>query len=115
MTVPGEVYVTKIAYEDDPTTFKWRPVLVINSLEGVSTIVEISSIPPRNPPTFHDTFKVPIRDFVKAGLRKKSFVRTHMVYNVEDICLRGPAGIIDNDELINIQARVLQTREILCS
>ncbi len=52
--LPGDIFVTKINYSGDKGPYKLRPVMVLNVNEEDVTIVEITTVPPKNPPGFYD-------------------------------------------------------------
>ncbi|MEL7658597.1 MAG: hypothetical protein AAGU75_22120, partial [Bacillota bacterium] len=77
-----EIYRVRIFFEDDPTQFKTRPILIIDvdSDSELFTITEITSSMPKNPPTYHDRYKEPIINWRRSGLNEPSYVKTHKIY-----------------------------------
>ena len=69
MPDPRDIYLVKIYYKGQTGTFKTRPVLLINNLANDwVTIAEITSVPPKLPPSYYDKFKEPIINWIDCGL-----------------------------------------------
>lgn len=60
----GDIYLVEVAFEDDPSKSKPRPVVIIdvdkNNNVTFLAISEITSQSPSNPPKYYDQFKSPI-------------------------------------------------------
>lgn len=100
----GELYLVRIAYDDNSNKSKIRPVLVINKddLTNSCTIVEITGTAPKNPPTYYDQFKKPITRWREAGLDKPSYVKIHKTHNIKINNLHEKIGFIDTSDFYNI-------------
>ena len=93
MAESGDIYKVTIYYEGTFGPYKPRPVLILNSNdEGNYTIAEITSIPPKNPPGYYDSFKEEIVDWEEYGLDKPSYVKCKNIYNVEGLRLHQKIG-----------------------
>jgi mRNA interferase MazF len=79
---PGEVWFVRFPFEEDPTQFKARPVIVMESSAGRVFVLSlmVTTHAPR------DRFDVLLSDYSAAGLHKPSVVRTSrsMEIRVED-------------------------------
>lgn len=60
--------------------------------------MEITSVGPKNPPSFYDNFKIPINNWRGCGLDEPSFVKCRNIHNVEGIRLHDHIGTMDPDE-----------------
>lgn len=98
----GDVYKVLIYFDDGTNRYKSRPALIINkqTFQGVNifTIAEITSVSPKSPPTYYDGFKVPIREWGKIGLDKKSYVKTHNIHKIEEDKLYEYIGKMNNKD-----------------
>lgn len=66
-----EVWLAKVKFEDDPTTVKQRPVLVISNTQCYILPLKMTSHPPRE--TFPGEYA--LLRWQEAGLQKESTVR----------------------------------------
>nr|WP_240986842.1 type II toxin-antitoxin system PemK/MazF family toxin [Acididesulfobacillus acetoxydans] len=65
----GEVFWLDVAYEDAPDESKRRPVIIVAKAENEFLIlVATTSVPPHDPPKYHDRYKIPIVNWRRAGL-----------------------------------------------
>lgn len=98
-----DIYTVRIYYKGQSGTFKSRPILVINELgNGWYTIAEITSVPPKDPPSYYDQLKEPIIKWDECGLDKPSFIKCKNIHNIEGSRLYQQIGIMDTDDFINI-------------
>ena len=104
----GEIYTVEIFFDDDPSKSKLRPVLIINAENNIYTFAEITSTPPKVPPTYFDRFKKPIQDWQKAGLLNASYVKTHKLHRSGEDKLVKYRGKIEGEELIAILTRIVE-------
>lgn len=103
MAYIGEIYTAKIFYQDDEENYKVRPILVLNNTDNnFITIAEITSIPPKNPPSYYDKFKELIIKWKQAGLNEPSYIKCKNVYNIENILLYDFIGVMELSDFINI-------------
>ena len=57
----GEIYWIEVGYEDSPEESKVRPAIIVSAEDGALLIlVATMSVPPHDPPKYHDQFKIPI-------------------------------------------------------
>lgn len=106
----GDIYIAIIYYKGLSGNSKPRPVLVLNDLgEGYYTIAEITSVPPKNPPSYFDDFKVPIAKWQECGLDEASFVKcnNNNIHNVEGIRLHQYIGSISPVDFNHIIDKIL--------
>jgi hypothetical protein len=77
MTVqPGDIYSVFFKYEDR-SGGKTRPVLIVDVENDIAlgVAIKITSKGPKNPPTPHDAYRIPIKHWKEAGLNKESWAR----------------------------------------
>ncbi|HCL4447346.1 TPA: type II toxin-antitoxin system PemK/MazF family toxin [Clostridium botulinum] len=96
----GDVYSVRVYFEDK-NEYKERPVIIINKTirnfnEIIYTISEITSKKPKEPPSYYDNFKEPIKQWWKCGLNKESYVKTNKLYNIKSNKLHKRIGHINN-------------------
>lgn len=105
-----EIYRVKIYFEDDPSQFKIRPILIIDvdSDSGLFTITEITSSKPKVPPTYHDQYKEPIINWRRAGLTEPSYVKTHKIYRIEQDKLLEFVGEVPGIDFDRILDRIIE-------
>lgn len=110
MPAIGDIYTAQIFYKGLCGTYKTRPVLVLNELNnGWCTIVEITSVAPKKPPGYFDSFKEPILKWKVCGLNEPSYVKCNInnIHNVEVIRLRNKIGKMEYDDFINIVNKIV--------
>lgn len=72
----GDLFYFDVAYEDDPSKFKTRPVLVIEEMEDdFLLLVSTTSIKRNIPMKWYDYYKIPIPNWRKANLKDPSWCR----------------------------------------
>jgi len=102
-----DIYLVRIYFKGQSGTFKTRPVLILNNLsDGWVTIAEITSVPPKQPPSHYDKFKEPILKWAECGLTNPSFIKCKNIHNIEISRLFQKIGIMDDDEFINIIEKI---------
>ncbi len=95
----GDICIARIYFEGTSGLFKDRPVLILNSDgKGSYTIVEITSVAPKDPPGYYDTFKEEIKDWQKYGLDEPSWVKCKNVHNPQNLKFFGKIGTMKNTE-----------------
>jgi len=98
-----DIYLVRIYYKGQSGTFKSRPVLILNTFSnGWVTIAEITSVPPRQPPSYYDKYKEPIVKWTRYGLTEPSFLKCKNIHNIKESRLSCKIGTFDEDEFINI-------------
>lgn len=109
MSNSGDIYTTKIFYIGTTGKGKLRPILVLNDDgEGNVTIVEITSIPPKNPRTYYDNFKEEIKGWKKYGLEEPSYIKCKNVHKVVGLRLVSKIGVMDADEFERIVNKIAE-------
>lgn len=101
----GDIYVVHYEYQEDPTRFKIRPGLVIlteTTSETLISVLQITGVPPSEPPKYFDRYKVPIVNWRSSGLKKQSWVRTHMIQTVDNFALGKYVGSLGHHDLESI-------------
>lgn len=79
----GDIFYLEIAYEDDPSQSKKRPVIIIDESEdGIFLLVSTTSKPRNNTLTFHDRYKIPILNWQKSGLKKPSWCKAKRLFAI---------------------------------
>lgn len=102
-----DIYLVRIYYTGQSGAFKSRPVLILNNLgNGWVTIVEITTVPPKQPPSHYDKFKEPIIRWAQYGLAYPSFIKCKNIHNIEISRLFQKIGIMADDEFINIIEKI---------
>ncbi|RSK56635.1 type II toxin-antitoxin system PemK/MazF family toxin [Bacillus canaveralius] len=100
----GDIYYVDIAFEDDQTFSKERPVVVIDVEDGdilILTISEITTTAPNTPPKYHDQFKSPINNYGTAGLSRMSYVKAHKLKRIPESALKTYVGKMEETDLYN--------------
>lgn len=106
----GEIHSVIIYYDKNPEDYKIRPVLIIDFDDdtNICTFAEITSSPPKTPPTYYDQYKEPIYKWKEAGLQKLSYVKTHKIHKAHQDKLVIHNGRIDEQELMRILYRIVE-------
>lgn len=69
----GDLYYFDIAYEDNPSIVKNRPMMILTDDNDDVLLLISTTIQPRNIPlTYHDRYKIPIYNWRKTGLSRAS-------------------------------------------
>lgn len=101
------IYLVRIYYKGQSGIFKSRPVLILNNLgNGWVTIAEITSTPPKQPPSHFDKIKEPIIKWAEYGLTNPSFIKCKNLHNIEISRLYQKIGIMEDDEFFNIIEKI---------
>ncbi len=110
MSEIGQIYRVEIEFEDKPNESKFRPVLIYNDKDelGLYPIVEITSVPPNDPPKFHDGYKQPINKWLESGLEKPSYVKIHKITRVEESALVSFYGNMDIEDLDKVLVKIVE-------
>lgn len=106
----GDVCLVRIYYKGTEGQSKLRPVLIFNADEesNLVSIVEITSIPPKNPPTFYDRFKEQIMDWNTCGLNQSSYVKCKNIHRIDRSRLIQKIGTIEEDDFIRIIEKIVE-------
>ncbi|WP_077212374.1 type II toxin-antitoxin system PemK/MazF family toxin [Bacillus dakarensis] len=108
MAKVGDVYKVRIYFKGKSGTNKPRPVLIIDQDEEYFTIVELTSVEPKEPPGYFDNCKQKIVDWVRAGLDEESYAKCHKgnIHRVEESRLFEYLGTLTANDLINVLEKV---------
>lgn len=70
----GDIFYFDVGYEDDPSEFKKRPVLLLSEDEdNILFMVATTSRPRNHPFKWYDHKKIPINNWRRIGLSKPSW------------------------------------------
>lgn|SRR5699024_552279 len=70
----GDLFYFDVAYEDDPSIFKNRPVMLLQESEDNFLLLISTTTTKRNDPLkWYDAYKIPIQNWRKTGLREPSW------------------------------------------
>lgn len=95
----GDICIAKIYYRGTSGPFKYRPVLILNTDDnGWCTIAEVTSVAPKKPPGYFDTYKEEIKDWQKYGLDDPSWIKCKNIHNVENPRFYRKIGTMKNTE-----------------
>lgn len=114
----SEVWTARIYFKGNSGINKPRPVLVVNvDEENNYTIQEITSVKPKEPPTFYDNFKELIDKWKESGLDEPSYVKCapSNTHKVERIRLHGYVGVMAEEDFENIIEKIIDAKEKLNS
>jgi mRNA interferase MazF len=106
-----EVFITKVYFKGQTGIYKTRPVLILNydDVRDVCTLVEITSVAPKDPPKYYDTFKEEIMYWELCGLDEKSYVKCKNVHNVHGLELNQKIGIMHDDDFYRIVEKIINS------
>jgi len=99
----GEIYRERVRYQEDSTKWKSRPVVIVSVSRDVVLAVAASftSIGPKNPPNYYDSFKFKVVHWQHANLDKPSWIKTHpgnlLELYIADLSV--PVGFLHPDDL----------------
>lgn len=72
----GDLFYFDVAYDDDPSKFKNRPVLLLAEEDGNILLLISTTTRARNHPLkWYDYYKIPIQNWRKTGLQEASWCR----------------------------------------
>lgn len=91
-----DLYWARVAYEDDPTQYKVRPVLALDDNNALILGAKITSALPRNVSWEND---YPLIDWQEAGLRHQSTVRLNHIQEIQPINYIGHLSQRDIDNI----------------
>lgn len=105
----GDIYSIKVFYQGTTGPYKTRPVLIINNTPDKKyTIIELTSVSPKDPPGYYDRFKEKVEKWDKYGLDKQSYVKCKNIHNVEDVDFLEYIGTMDLDEFERIIDKIVK-------
>jgi mRNA-degrading endonuclease toxin of MazEF toxin-antitoxin module len=112
----GSIHLAKIFYKGRSGASKVRPVLIIKAQgnRGLFTIVEVTSVPPKDLPGFFDTYKEKINHKKRTGLFEPSFVKCHEnnIHLVKKYRLHKKIGRLEPKDLSRIIERISDGSEV---
>jgi mRNA interferase MazF len=107
-----DIYSIKIFYKGTGGTSKVSPVLIINDTPiGKYTIVELTSIAPKDPPSFYDKFKEKIEKWNKYGLDEPSYAKCKNVHVINNTRFIKYIGTMDLDEFEHIVDKIVEANQ----
>lgn len=72
----GDLFYFDVAYDDDPSEFKNRPVLLLEEDENnILLLISTTTKERNNPLKWYDFYKIPIQNWRKTGLQWASWCR----------------------------------------
>ena len=74
----GDIWLIKYVFEDNPTKFANRPVVLINDNENSYICVKMTKQSPR------DKYEYSIKDWASAGLNMQTTIRTSKMLPISD-------------------------------
>ncbi|MES1048481.1 type II toxin-antitoxin system PemK/MazF family toxin [Bacillus thuringiensis] len=92
----GEIWLMKVAFIDDPSQFKVRPVVIVSEHEVFELEIQAAPITTQNS---RDNYDVVIEDWEEAGLRAPSIARTFKAFPTVKGLLRRPLGKLTDEDL----------------
>ncbi|WAH36347.1 type II toxin-antitoxin system PemK/MazF family toxin [Alicyclobacillus dauci] len=102
----GDIYSIRVEFEEDPQQAKIRPVVILyiddNEKPVVAFVHPITSKAPQDPPKYHDNFKVEIRHWREAGLRKPSWVKSNRVIQIDVKAFITYIGHMNDTDLLRL-------------
>lgn len=79
----GDLYYFDVAYEDDPSTVKKRPIMILEEdNDDFLLLISTTSQPRNNPLKYYDQYKIPIYNWRKTGLSKPSWFRAYQLIRI---------------------------------
>lgn len=101
-----DIYKAKIYFRGKGSPFKTRPILVLANNGNMCTIVELTSVGPKEPPSYFDQFKEEVIGWNKYGLEEPSWAKCTNIHNVEGIELNNKIGVMGDDAFNTIVNRI---------
>lgn len=105
----GDVYTVMIYFKGQEGDYKPRPVVVLNTLgNNQYTIVEITSIKPKESPTYFDQFKEEIKEWQQAELDQPSWAKCYKgnIHNISENRLHEYIGEMDSEDFKNVAKNI---------
>lgn len=105
---PWDIYWANVAFEDDPTTTKMRPVVILR--DGGAFIMSYYATT-QSPKPGYDCY--PIRSWKESGLDEQTVIRLDKVLKLRPSDIRDYIGRISDQEILLIQlecARIANRR-----
>ncbi|HHW36823.1 MAG TPA: type II toxin-antitoxin system PemK/MazF family toxin [Bacillales bacterium] len=110
----GEIYDVEVEFDERDGRAKTRPVVIIDVKNGDPIVVLVAALTgqgPKNPPTFFDQYKVALKDWKQAGLKKESFVKSSKTYTFDASSLRTYRGTLSEEDLLMVISNVSNNAE----
>ena len=106
----GDIYLVNIYFKGFSGNYKTRPVLIINNdnSQSICTIAEITSKPPKSPPSYYDQFKEKIIFWQECGLNKQSYVKCNNIHNIDPSRLLKKIGSMKPEEFSRIANAIIK-------
>lgn len=94
-----EIWLAKVAYEDDPAIYKKRPVLILQSGLAVCLVSKITSHAPR--PNYDGEYQ--ISDWQGAGLLRPSTIRLSQRFELKHGYMIRKLGNLQPVDILNVE------------
>lgn len=107
----GSIYTGVFNYQDKPEDSKKRTILltdIVGENSDIALVTQITSQPPKEPPTYHDQFRKPILKVAEYGLHKKSYVRINKNAFLPINALTKPIGQMDEEEFLEFAKQIME-------
>lgn len=106
----GDVYTGFIYFKGNTGDHKDRPFLIIDYVDELYTIVEITSVEPKNPPGYFDTCKQYLEDWSVAGLEDPSWAKCHKnnIHRIDEIRFHKYLGSVTSDDFFTIFKKITE-------
>jgi len=94
----GDLFYLDVAYENNPSIVKNRPVLLLDEYENnVLLLISTTTKGRRHPLKWYDDYKIPIQNWRKTGLREASWCMGKNLINISRVELE---SILENNDYI---------------
>jgi mRNA-degrading endonuclease toxin of MazEF toxin-antitoxin module len=109
----GDIFDVEVEFQEQDERRKTRPVVIVDIEDGdpvILTIAALTGAALKNPPTYHDSFKVPLNDWQSAGLKKESYVKSHPgnIGKINPSALKTHRGTLSQEDLDEVLKNINQ-------
>lgn len=94
------VWIAVVYFEDDPTEFKERPVIVLDDHISLCFSLKVTS------KEKNDKYHVKLKQWMAAGLPKPSWVDISKIIKIRDENFRKEIGMLDIEDIYEIMKRL---------
>lgn len=102
-----EIWLAKVAFEDNPNEVKQRPVLVLHNTGEKILSVKITSHSPRN--SYSGEYEV--QKWEEAGLHKPSTIRVGKLSNMDPKMFVKKLGDLQQEDIKNVTQNLFNIRQ----
>jgi mRNA-degrading endonuclease toxin of MazEF toxin-antitoxin module len=114
LTHIGNIHLARIYYRGRSGASKIRPVVVIREQgnRGLYTIIEVTSVAPKQHPGFFDRYKEKVGHRGSTGLVEESYVKCHHdnIHRVKEYRLHKRLGRIEQEDVHRILLRIAKVK-----